>query len=335
MKTLCYSLKPFERAGMVQANHHKHELIFNEQSLSLESAALAEGCEAVSIFTNDDASGDVLKALHRLGIGYVALRSAGYNHVDLTTARRLGMRIANVPAYSPNAVAEQGVALLMALNRRIVESQWLMQMQDFRLDTLTGFNIHGKTVGIIGTGQIGMAFAKIMNGFGARLLGFDPQQNPEAAAINMTYVSLEQLLRKSDIISIHCPLNEHTQYMIDEPQFALMKEGVYIVNTARGGIVRTSALIRHLSAGKIGGVCLDVYEHEKGLFFVDHRHTILQDEEFIRLRSFKNVLITGHQGFLTVEALRNIADTTIANLDAWEQHGCSPNDLTEQITNNI
>ncbi len=329
MKTICYSLKPFERPGMVQANHHKHELIFNEQSLSLETATLAEGCEAVSIFTNDDASGDVLKALHRLGVGYIALRSAGYNNVDLTTARRLGVRIANVPAYSPNAVAEQGVALLMALNRRIVESQWLMQMQDFRLDTLTGFNIHGKTVGIVGTGQIGMAFAKIMNGFGVRLLGFDPQQNPEAATIGLTYVSLEQLLQESDIISIHCPLNNYTQYMIDEPQFALMKEGVYIINTARGGIVRTSALIRHLSAGKVGGACLDVYEREKGLFFFDHRHTIMQDEEFIRLRSFKNVLITGHQGFLTVEALRNIADTTIENLDAWEQHGRSPNDLTD------
>lgn len=327
MKVLCYSLKPFERPGMVQANHRKHELIFSEQSLSLGSVGLAEGCEAVSVFTNDEVSGDVLKALHRLGVGYVATRSAGYNHIDLTTARRLNMRVANVPAYSPNAVAEHAVALLLALNRRIVESQALMNMQDFRLDMLTGFNIHGKTVGIIGTGQIGMAFARIMYGFGARLLGFDPQPNSEADSLGLTYVSLDDLLRQSDIISIHCPLNEHTRYMIDEPQFAIMKQGVYLINTARGAIVRTSALIRHLASGKIGGACLDVFEREAGLFFFDHRHTILQDEEFIRLRSFRNVLITGHQGFLTVEALRNIADTTIANLDAWEQHGHSPNDL--------
>lgn len=257
----------------------------------------------------------------------MALRSAGYNHVDLTTARRLNMRVANVPAYSPNAIAEHAVALLLALNRRIIESQLLMQMQDFRLDTLTGFNIHGKTVGIIGTGQIGMAFAKIMHGLGTHLLGFDPQQNPQAATIGLTYVGLEELLRQSDIISIHCPLNEHTQYMIDEPQFAL--EGVYIVNTARGGVIRTSALIRYLTAGKVGGACIDVYERERGPFFFDHRHTILQDEEFIRLRSFKNVLITGHQGFLTAEALRNIADTTIKNLDAWERQGRSPNDLID------
>ncbi|MCS7017688.1 MAG: 2-hydroxyacid dehydrogenase [Cytophagales bacterium] len=329
MKVFCYSLKPFERPGIIQANHGKHELIFSEQSLALASANLAEGCEAVSIFTNDDASGEVLKALHRLGVGYVATRSAGYNHIDLAMARRLNMRVANVPAYSPHAVAEHGVAMLMALNRRIVEGQALMHMQDFRLDMLTGFNIYGKTVGIIGTGQIGIAFAKIMHGFGARLLGSDPQPNPEADKIGLNYVPLEDLLRQSDIISIHCPLNEHTKYLLDEPQFAIMKQGVYLVNTARGGIVRTAALIRHLASGKVGGACLDVYERENGLFFSDHRHSILQDEEFIRLRSFKNVLVTGHQGFLTVEALRNIADTTIANLDAWEQHGHSPNDLQD------
>ncbi|WP_448518792.1 2-hydroxyacid dehydrogenase [Rhodoflexus sp.] len=329
MKVLCYSLKPFERPGMIQANHRKHELVFSEQSLSLATVGLAEGCEAVSVFTNDDASGEVLKALNRLGVSYVATRSAGYNHIDLTTARRLNMRVANVPAYSPNAVAEQGVALLMALNRRIVESQMLMSLQDFRLDALTGFNIHNKTVGIIGTGQIGIAFARIMQGFGTHLLGFDPQPNPEAEGIGLRYVPLDELLRQSDIISIHCPLNEHTKYMLDEPQFALMKEGVYLVNTARGGIVRTSALIKYLSSGKVGGACLDVYEREQGLFFADHRFSILQDEEFTRLRSFRNVLMTGHQGFLTVEALQNIAETTIKNLDQWERDGCSPNDLQD------
>lgn len=327
MKVLCYSLKPFERPGMIQANHRKHELIFSEQSLSMASVGLAEGCEAVSVFTNDDVSGEVLQALHRLGVCYVATRSAGYNHIDLNTAQRLNMHIANVPAYSPHAIAEHAVALLMALNRHIIESQALMHMQDFRLDMLTGFNIHGKTVGIIGTGQIGMAFARIMHGFGTRLLGFDPQPNPEAKSIGLTYVALEDLFRQSDIIALHCPLNEHTRYMIDEPQFALMKQGVYLINTARGGIVRTSALIRHLASGKVGGACLDVYEREQGLFFNDHRFSILQDEEFIRLKSFRNVLITGHQGFLTAEALRNIAETTIQNLDAWEQNGYSPNEL--------
>ncbi|MCS6967625.1 MAG: 2-hydroxyacid dehydrogenase [Cytophagales bacterium] len=327
MKVLCYSLKPFERPEMMRANNNQHELIFTEQSLSLTTAALAKGCKAVCIFTNDDASGQVLEALHELGIVYIATRSAGYNHIALSVAKKLQMRVANVPSYSPNAVAEHAVALLMALNRRLVESQLLMQMQDFRLDALVGFNIHGKTVGVIGTGQIGFAFAKIMHGFGTRLLGFDPQPHPQASSIGLAYVSLEELLRQSDIISIHCPLNEHTQYMIDEAQFAIMKQGAYLINTARGGIIRTSALIKHLASGKLGGACLDVYEREHGLFFHDHRHAILQDEAFIRLRSFPNVLITGHQAFLTVEALRNIAQTTIDNLNAWEQQGRSLNDL--------
>jgi len=219
------------------------------------------------------------------------------------------------------------VALLMALNRKIYESQLLMQMQDFRLDTLIGFDLRGKTVGVIGTGKIGFAFAQIMHGFGCQLLAFDPEPNPKAASIDMQYVPMEELLRQSDVISLNCPLNEHTLNLLDEAEFAQMKKGVFLINTARGGVLNTDVLLKYLENGTIGAAGLDVYDKELGLFFKDHRFTRLNNVNFARLRSFKNVLITGHQAFLTNEALGGIASTTIHNLDCWAAGKPSENEV--------
>ena len=327
MKVLVYNIQNYDRPFLEAANNSKHELEFTPEALTLETVHLAKGKDAVSLFSNDDASAEVLKILADFGIRFIALRCVGYNHVDLTAARELNISVANVPEYSPYAIAEHGVALILALNRKIYESQLLMQMQDFRLDTLIGFDLKGKTVGVIGTGKIGFAFAQIMNGFGCRLLGFDPEPNPKAKSIGLEYVELDDLLRESDVISLNCPLNEHTENLIDSRAFDLMKKGVYFINTARGGVVNTAALLANLENGKIGAAGLDVYDKEQGLFFKDHRSTRLHDVNFARLRSFKNVLITGHQAFLTNEALNGIASTTIYNLDCWGASKASDNEV--------
>lgn len=327
MKVIAYSTKVYDKPYLKKAAAGKHDFIFTDKRLTVETISLADGCEAIALFTSDNASREVLQGLSKKGIKYIALRSAGYDHADLTTGRNLGIRIANVPEYSPYSIAEHAVAMLMAVNRKLIESQILMQLHDFRLDTLTGFDVHGKTVGIIGAGKIGMAFARIMVGFGAMVLATDPVHNVRAETLGIKYVSLEELIVKSDIMSIHCPLNESTQNLFTRPQFAKMKKGCVLINTSRGGILNTEDLIEALEKGTIGFVCLDVYDKEKGLFFEDHRSSILTDPNFARLRSFRNVLITGHQAFLTHEALAGIAETTISNLDFWAQGLESPNEL--------
>jgi D-lactate dehydrogenase len=327
MKVFVYSAHPYDQPALQEAASGKHELLFTDQKLRGGTAHLAIGCQAVSIFTSDDASSLVLEKLYAFGIRYIALRSVGFDHVDLNKAAALGIRVANVPEYSPYSVAEHAVAMLMAMNRKIVESQLLMHLQDFRLDTLKGYDIHDKTVGIIGTGKIGMAFARIMHGFGTTLIGVDPVPNPDAIALGLEYVSLEELLQRSNIISLHCPLNRQTKYLLAKQQFDQMKKGCVLINTSRGGLVKTEDLLTALENKTLGAACLDVYENEKGLFFEDHRRSILKDFQFTRLRSFTNVLITGHQAFLTEEAVNGIADTTISNLDYWQRQEDSPNEL--------
>lgn len=327
MKVIAYSTKGYDRSYLKKAGAEKHKFIFTEKRLTLETVFLANGCEAIALFTSDDASKEVLQKLSENGVKYIALRSAGHDHVDLKKAKELNISVANVPEYSPYSIAEHAVTLLMAINRKIIESQILMQLHDFRLDTLIGFDVHGKTVGIVGTGKIGMVFAKIMRGFGAIVLATDPVQNPEAEAVGIQYVLLKELVRKSDIISIHCPLNESSNNLFTRDQFAQMKKTCVLINTSRGGIINTEDLLEALEKGIIGAACLDVYDKEKGLFFEDHRNSILIDPNFARLRSFKNVIITGHQAFLTHEALTGIAQTTIHNLDCWEQGLDSPNGL--------
>lgn len=318
MKVFVYSTRPYDRAALQLASG-KHALLFTEKRLSPETAHLSSDCQAVALFTSDDASAPVLEKLYAQGIRYILLRSVGYDHVNLESAWSLGLRVANVPEYSPYAVAEHAVALLLALNRKLIEGQRLMALQDFRVDALKGFDIHGKTVGVIGTGKIGLAFCRIMLGFGATVLAFDPQVNQDGVDIGVRYVSLEELLKQSDIVSLHCPLNSQTKHMISATQFSWMKEGSVIINTSRGAIIHTDDLLRALDAGRLGGAGLDVYEFEKGLFFEDHTRDIIHDAAFARLRGFKNVLITGHQGFLTNDAIAGIAETTIKNADCLER----------------
>jgi D-lactate dehydrogenase len=328
MKILVFSAHPYEIPFLITAAKEKHELVFTDKKLSPDTVHLASGCSAVALFTGDDASALVIEKLKELGVKQVALRSAGFDHVDLKAIKKSKISVANVPAYSPYAIAEHAVALLLALNRKLIEGQRLLRLSDFRLNSLVGFDIHGKTVGIIGTGTIGMTFARIMRGFEVSLIAYDPVQNKEASSLGIQYVSLDELFTKSDIISIHCPLNEHTRYLVSAPQLQKIKRGCILINTSRGGIVNTEELLDALQHDLLGGACLDVYEKEKSLFFEDHQGDRVHDDLFLRLMSNPKVIVTGHQAFLTVEALRGISETTIKNLDCWQAGKRSPNELT-------
>lgn len=328
MKVFCYSTKPYDQPFLERAAAGKHEMKYTDKRLTPETVSLATGYDAITLFTSDDASEGVLRKLAAGGIKYITLRSAGYDHVNLKTANQLNISVGNVPEYSPYSIAEHAVAMLMAVNRKIVQSQLLMQLQDFRLDSLTGFDIHGKTVGIIGTGKIGIAFARIMKGFGANVIATDPVHSDEALTLGITYVPLADLLAKCDIISIHCPLNDSTRNLFSKKEFNLMRTGSIIINTSRGPIINTLDLIEALEKGNVGAACLDVYDKEKGLFFEDHRNDVLTDPLFARIRAMRNVLITGHQAFLTHEALTGIAETTIRNLDCWQNGEPVKNQLT-------
>jgi D-lactate dehydrogenase len=328
MKILMYSIYAFDKPFIENATHGKLEFEYTNQPLNENTVKLAEGFEGISIFTTDNASDIVLEKLYLCGVRYIALRSVGYDNVDLKKARALGIKVANVPAYSPYSVAEHAVTLLLALNRKIILGQKLMQMGDYRLDYLVGFDLHGKKVGIIGTGKIGGAFAKIMHGCGCKILACDPEENTELIQlIDITYTTLEEVCKNSDVISVHCPLNPETKYMFNKRSFNLMKKGVIFINTARGTVVNTEDLIDALKVGHIGAVGLDVYEKEKNIFFSNHNTKKMGDHLYTILRSFPNVLITGHQGFLTSEALEGIARTTIANFNAWTYNGTSENEL--------
>lgn len=327
MKVFVYSARPYDQP-ILQEAQGIHELLFTEKRLTQETAFYADGCDAVALFTCDDASAPVLEKLNKCGVKYIALRSVGFDHVDLRKAEELGMHVANVPEYSPYAVAEHAVAMLMAVNRKLIRGQQLMELQDFRIDSLKGFDIHGKTVGVIGTGKIGIAFSRIMLGFGAQVLAFDPVKNDEALQLGITYVPLEDLLPRCEVVSLHCPLSSSTKYLMSGAQFNLMKPGAILINTSRGAIINTADLITALDTGKLGGACLDVYEFEKGLFFEDHSNNIIHDTMFARLKNFKNVLLTSHQAFLTADAIAQIASTTIGNLDCWEMKLPSKNNLT-------
>lgn len=327
MEVFVFSARAYDQP-VLQAAAGNHKLLFTEKRLSLETTNYANGCDAVSLFTSDDASAPVLERLHAGGVRYISLRSVGFDHVDLGKAAALGMRVANVPAYSPNSVAEHAVAMLMAVNRKLMIGQQLMALQNFRIDSLMGFDIHGKTIGVIGTGKIGIAFSRIMLGFGANVLAYDLQESKEASDIGLKYVTLEELLRNSDVISLSCPLTKSTKHLISTAQFNLMKPGAMLINTSRGGIINTNDLITALDSGRLGAACLDVYEFEKGLFFEDHSSDIIHDSIFARLRSFKNVLITSHQAFLTSDAVEQIVRTTIDNLNCWQGNLTCKNELS-------
>lgn len=318
MRTLIFSSQTYDRDSFVAARLPESlQLHFQPARLTLETVALADGHEVVCAFINDDLSAPVLERLAAGGTRLIALRSAGYNHVDLPTAQRLGISVVRVPAYSPHAVAEHAVALILALNRRLHRAYNRTRDGDFSLHGLTGFDLVGKTVGIVGTGQIGATFAKIMSGFGCELLAYDPFPNPQVQALGARYLSLEALLQQSQIISLHCPLTPQTRHLINAQSLATMQRGAMLINTGRGALVDTPALSEALKSGQLGYLGLDVYEEEALLFFEDRSDHPLQDDVLARLLTFPNVIVTAHQAFLTHEALGAIAQTTLDNIHAW------------------
>ncbi|QOI99360.1 MAG: 2-hydroxyacid dehydrogenase [Phycisphaeraceae bacterium] len=319
MKVAVFSTKPFERDPLASALAPRHEPRFLEPGLHAATAPLASGCSAVCAFVNDRLDAPCLDALAALNIRHVALRSAGFNNVDLPAAQRHGITVARVPAYSPHAVAEHAAALLLTLNRKTHRAFNRVREQNFALDGLVGFDLHAKSAGVVGTGKIGARFARIMLGFGCRVLASDPAPDPELLRLGVEYLPLRDLLAASDIVSLHCPLTPATRHLIDAKALAAMKPSAVLINTGRGALVDTRALIAALKQGRPAAVGLDVYEEEADLFFRDLSGEILQDDVFARLMTFPNVLITAHQGFLTREALANIAATTADNLDGFER----------------
>lgn len=318
MRIAVFSAKPYDRTFLTRANAAElHSLSFFDARLTVDTAPLAQGFDGVCAFVNDCLDANVLELLYGGGTRLVALRSAGFNHVDLAAADQLGMTVVRVPAYSPHAVAEHAVALLLSLNRMTYRAYNRVREGNFALDGLLGFDLYGKTVGVIGTGQIGLIFADIMHGFGCRVVASDPFPNPQAKPF-LEYVTLATLYASADIISLHCPLTPETDHLIDAEAINHMKDGVMIINTGRGRVVDTQAVIAGLKSGKIGRLGLDVYEEEEQLFFEDLSDGVINDDQFMRLTTFHNVLITGHQAFFTTEALTNIAETTLANIDAFE-----------------
>lgn len=326
MKVLFYSVQDFEKEFIIASNNNKHQIHFTEKSLDQDTAQLALGFDTVALFTIDDASGKVLDKLHLLGVKYITLRSVGFDHVDLIKAKELKIKVANVPEYSPNAIAEHTVALILGLNRKLILADKQIHNHNFKINNLIGFDLNKKTAGIIGAGKIGEVTAKILHGFGCNILAYDLIEKEYLKKyFGVTYLSLDDLCVQSDIIILNCSLNENTRYIINKKNITLMKTGVMLINTARGAVMNTIDVIDGLKNGKIGALGIDVYEKEKGLFYKDCSNMPLMDKMLGELLEFENVIITGHQAFLTKEALEAIESTTIHNLDCWE---------AEQVLNN-
>lgn len=320
MKIMLFDTHSFEKDYFCEANKtFNHELNFFESRLTEKSAILAKGYPCICAFTNDHLDEKVLKTLSENGTKLLALRSAGYNHVDLKAAKHLGLKVVRVPEYSPYSVAEHAVALLLTLNRKIHKSYNRVREGNFSLEGLVGFDLHGKTVGVIGTGKIGKVFIKILTGFGCQVIAYDLHPDQIfAEQMSFRYADLDSLFKAADIISLHVPLSLETRHMLDQVAFNKMKKGVIIINTGRGALIETQSLISGLKSGHVGAAGLDVYEEEENYFFRDFSNQILNDDLLIRLMTFPNVILTGHQGFLTKEALLNIAQTTLTNVREFE-----------------
>ncbi|MFN6564756.1 MAG: 2-hydroxyacid dehydrogenase [Nostoc sp. ChiSLP01] len=320
MKVAVFSTKAYDRHFLSAVNSStQHELVFFEPRLNRDTAILAAGFPAVCVFVHDQVDAPTLELLASWGTHLVVLRCAGFNNVDLQAAADLGVTVVRVPAYSPYGVAEHAVGLILSLNRKIHRAYNRVRESNFSLDGLLGFNLHQRTVGIIGTGKIGLILGQIMKGFGCNLLAYDVYRNSELEALGGKYVELPELFANSDIISLHCPLTRETHHLINAQAIEKMKPGVMLINTSRGALIDTQAVIEGLKSGKIGYLGVDVYEQESELFFEDLSGEIIQDDIFQRLTTFPNVLITGHQAFFTAEALHNIAETTFANISDIEQ----------------
>ncbi|TXR54662.1 2-hydroxyacid dehydrogenase [Reinekea thalattae] len=340
MKICLFSAKRYDRESFDKRNSQRSDatpeiqLEFFETGLNPKTASLAQGFDAVCAFVNDDLGRETLTELNSAGIKLVLMRCAGFNNVDLQAAAELGIGVYRVPAYSPEAVAEHAIALLMTLNRRVHKAYQRTRDANFSLEGLTGINIFGKTAGVIGTGKIGLAALRILKGFGCKLLAFDPYPSQAAIELGVEYVSLEELLQASNIISLHCPLTEENTYMINRSAFSQMQKGTFLINTSRGKLVDSSACIDALKDGTLGGLALDVYDHEKELFFEDLSSEVIKDDVFRRLSACHNVIFTGHQAFLTEEALHNIADTTLSNASNFINGVESDNRVTPAVVDN-
>lgn len=324
MKIAVFSAKKYDQDGFSQWADASLQFRYFDSRLNVETVKMAAGCHAVCVFVNDDLSAPVLQLLSEMGIEMVALRCAGFNNVDLDTAKALGIRVARVPAYSPEAVAEHTIAMMLTLNRKLHKAYNRVRDDNFALDGLLGFNMHGKTVGLIGTGRIGLATARILKGFGCKLLCYDIQPDAE---LTEHYTTLENLYQQSDIISLHCPLTPQTKHLINQHSLEQMKDGMMLINTSRGGLIDTKAVIHSLKNRKICYLGLDVYEQEADIFFENLSEQMIEDEVFKRLLTFPNVLITGHQAFFTREALQQISQITSDNLVAFAGGQSNGNEL--------
>ena len=318
MKIAFFNTKRYEKQAFEDANRDGgHEFVWIDLPLRAETAHLAQGCTAACVFVNDQADAAAIAALNAGGVKMIAARSAGFNHIDLATAKAAGIVVARVPAYSPYAVAEYTLALMLSLNRHVHRAYNRVREGNFALDGLLGFDMHGRTVGLIGLGKIGICTARILQGMGCRVIGHDPV----SAAPGVTPVALPELLATSDIVSLHCPLTPQTRHLINAESIQQMKRGAMLINTSRGALVDTMAAIEGLKSGQLGSLGIDVYEEEADLFFEDLSETVIQDDVFARLLTFPNVLVTGHQAFFTADALEGIAETTVANITEFAATG--------------
>ncbi|MES1198168.1 MAG: 2-hydroxyacid dehydrogenase [Chitinophagaceae bacterium] len=318
MKIAFFSTQPYDKEYFERYNK-QHEILFFEAQLNEQTVNLASGCNAICAFVNDQLNSVVIKALAKIGIRIIAQRCAGFNNVDIVSARENNIAIVRVPAYSPHAVAEHALALILSLNRKTHKAYNRVREGNFSLDRLTGFDLYGKTVGVIGTGKIGQCFARIMQGIGCNVLAFDIIANKDLEATGVEYLPLIEVLSQSHIISLHCPLTEQTRHLINKDTLSIMKKGSMLINTSRGALIDSRAAIDALKEGKLGYLGIDVYEQEEKLFFHDLSENIIEDDVIMRLMSFSNVLITSHQGFLTDEALTQIALVTLQNVSDFEQ----------------
>ncbi len=331
MKIAFFSTQPYDK-DYFERHNTRHEILFFEARLNEQTTNLARGCNAVCAFVNDQLNAAVLNTLKEMGIKIIAQRCAGFNNVDVVAASRNDMAVVRVPAYSPHAVAEHALALIMTLNRKTHKAYNRVREGNFSLDRLTGFDLYGKTVGVIGTGKIGECFARIMHGLGCTVIAFDIIINKELEAFGVKYSSLREVLERSNIVSLHCPLTEQTRHLINKGTLEIMKTGAMLINTSRGALVDTVAVINALKNGKLGYLGLDVYEQEEKLFFHDLNENIITDDTLVRLLGFPNVLITSHQGFLTDEALTQIAMETLQSLTDFEEHKPLKNKVSLPLT---
>lgn len=325
-KIAFFSTKPYDKEFFEKYNQG-HQIDFYEVALNEQSSRLAEGCDVVCAFVNDKLNAGVIGSLEKSGVKLIALRCAGFNNVNLAAAEQANIKVVRVPAYSPYAVAEHALALIMTLNRKTHKAYNRVREGNFSLEKLTGFDLYQKTVGVIGTGKIGGIFARIMLGLGCRVLAYDTYHDEHLMAIGVSYVNLDELLNASDIVSLHCPLTEETRHLINTEALDQMKKGVMLINTSRGGLIDTQAVVEALKNKTVGYLGIDVYEQEENVFFNDLSEEILQDDTLARLMTFPNVLITSHQGFLTEEALTQIAITTLQNISDFEHQ----RELTNEV----